>query len=51
MGWGVGKVVGDQVIAFQRYTEDWTMLGWGGIAVGLVIFALAGVAALNKISS
>ena len=51
MGWGVQKVVGDQIIAIQKYTEDWTLLGWGGIAVGLVAFALVGVAALHKVSS
>ena len=51
MGWGVQRIVHDNVIAFQKYTDDWTMMTWGGIAVGLVVFALSGVAALHKISS
>ena len=51
MGWGVQRVVHDNVIAFQKLTDGWTMWTWGGIAAGLVVFALAGVGALHKISS
>jgi len=51
MGWGLGKVVADQVIAVQKYTQDWGTVGWTCAAIGVVVVALGGVKMLHWVSS